>query len=89
MPPTPNRQDPKKEDIGNLSARAVVDLFAPPYVIVDEDLLATSHRKLPDLTSSRRRLRSWTHCTGQAMRFAVMVATGFRSGCSLTARSIM
>jgi two-component system CheB/CheR fusion protein len=36
MPPTQGRQDPKKEDLGRLSARAIVDLFAPPYVIVDE-----------------------------------------------------
>ena len=36
IPPTQGRQDPKKENLGHLSARAIVDLFAPPYVIVDE-----------------------------------------------------
>ena len=35
MPPTLGRQARKKEDLGQLSARAVADLFAPPYVIVD------------------------------------------------------
>jgi len=35
-PPTQGRQDPKKEGLGHLSAGAIVDLFAPPYVIVDE-----------------------------------------------------
>ncbi len=36
MPTAQGRQDPQKQDLGRLSARAVVDLFGPPYVIVDE-----------------------------------------------------
>jgi two-component system CheB/CheR fusion protein len=36
MPTAQGRQDPQKQDLGRLSAKAVVDLFAPPYVIVDE-----------------------------------------------------
>jgi two-component system CheB/CheR fusion protein len=36
MSPTQGRQAYKTEDLGRLSARAVVDLFSPPHVIVDE-----------------------------------------------------
>ncbi len=36
MPPIQGQPDPKKKDLGPLSAKAVVDLFAPPHVIVDE-----------------------------------------------------
>ncbi len=36
MPTAQGRQDPQKGDLGRLSAKAIVDLFAPPYVIVDE-----------------------------------------------------
>ena len=36
MSPTQGRQDYKSEDLGHLSARAVVNLFSPPHVIVDE-----------------------------------------------------
>ena len=36
MPPTKGRQGYETEDLGRLSARAVVDLFSPPHVIVDE-----------------------------------------------------
>ncbi len=36
MPPTRDRQGYETEDLGRLSARAVVDLFSPPHVIVDE-----------------------------------------------------
>jgi two-component system, chemotaxis family, CheB/CheR fusion protein len=35
MPPNHGQQDPKKVDLGRLSSKAIVDLFAPPYVIVD------------------------------------------------------
>ncbi len=59
MPPTQGRQDRKKEDLGRLSARAIVDLFAPPYVIVDEknDILFShgaveKYLKLPEGESS-------------------------------------
>ncbi len=34
--PTQGQPDLKKEDLGHLSARAVLDLFAPAHVIVDE-----------------------------------------------------
>ena len=36
MSPTHGRQVYKTVDLGHLSARAVVDLFSPPHVIVDE-----------------------------------------------------
>ena len=36
MSPPLGRQVYKTEDLGHLSARAVVDLFSPPHVIVDE-----------------------------------------------------
>ncbi len=36
MSPTQGRQVYKTEDLDRLSARAVVDLFSPPHVIVDE-----------------------------------------------------
>ncbi len=35
MPPTQDLQVYKTEDLGHLSAKAVVDLFSPPHVIVD------------------------------------------------------
>jgi two-component system, chemotaxis family, CheB/CheR fusion protein len=34
--PTQGQRDLKKEDLGHMSARAVLDLFAPAHVIVDE-----------------------------------------------------
>ncbi len=36
MPRTQGQQDPQRQDLGLLSAKAILDLFAPPYVIVDE-----------------------------------------------------
>ncbi len=37
MLPTQGRRDHKNEDFGHLGAKAIVDLFAPSYVIVDEE----------------------------------------------------
>lgn len=37
MLPTQGQRDHKNEDFGHLGAKAIVDLFAPSYVIVDEE----------------------------------------------------